>query len=1503
MAERKRRVNKWVLVVLVGIVVLIGVGVVWRYRGKISDTLFPKDPNVAETRGDKATEAGDYGKAVSAYGEAVKWYKEPEDNDRACVKLSRAYLDRATKGKDVSMTRRTESYRRAVGLLQGLMRRSPRCVAGRELLCDIFWGRTMLLSRGRPKAGLAAAWGAYIREATELLKIKPEDHEAYYRRGQAYYRSAQDKNDPQVQKADEDLRKAVALAKDKPDYWIELATFLLWQGKDEDAGKVYAEAIQALPKDRSRVRVVYAYYLRKHNESDKALQQLHLAIKEQPDETYGRLMLASFLRSERELDKAVAILEEARKVDETDFRVYGELAAIYLSQQKTDQAIQTLRDGLAAVKKRSEDPATTTQPEGSVVKTRLKVAKIQLTGMLGNSLMGEVESREKDTDTMFQEAKGCLKELEELAPNSSGRMKLSGRVALKEGESLEALRYLVQAHEAYRDAGAIDGKIASLLVRLYVLQGLRGKAEKVVDDVLAFQKTPHNWVLKARLQIDSREFEAAETSLREALRLDPRYGPAANLIFAIRAGRDGRGVPEQMRPTDDAMKVVADRAMVLAGQQKPEQGIALLEELHRKAPDNRTVILRLVEMYEATKSVDKAASLLKQAIAKNPDDEILKRMLKTLTASQDDRIAMRMADIDKMPDEFRRALARADFSRQLGKQEDFLKYLQAAAALKPDDAEVVSRQFQHVLAKSDWKTAEGYVEKAKRLNLDRCGGALFAAQLTHARQEYPKAIEHLRAALKTRSELKLARVLLGECYLRVGEVDKAEQEYDRAIRDDPAYGPAAKGLARVAELKGNLPDHARWITRAHQLMPWDAVVREQYLTVIEERGNPQEIIRQREDILKRNPNDMQNCLRLAGLYEDGRIRRLAEAEALYRKIYQNQSLERRVRTRIMCGFLARQKRHAEVNSIYDAYLSDNIGVDSKVRAYIDYGWLLGEHSEALAVSAFKKAIALKKDEPTGYGALGQFLAGKKRWAEAADAMARYVQLRPEDRGARSNLAAYETEAGRFERAMAQADKLIADDPSDPVAHTLRGYVLLKEGNPDEAEKSFTKALAIDPNHAAALSNRAQVHRLRGEPARAKRDLTEARRMSKDPAIAMRLGRLHQQLGETTAARRVYRAVLREYPDLNEAIVALADIYARERDWAAYDKLIIDAIKRNPDNPRHYLDRARGLRVQGQMRQAIEATTHALALAPDSVDVLTAHLLTLVSAKEYKQVLDVSRPYAKKKEFATVVAAISARALVALNEPAKAEGLFKAALKYAKPGQLRGVVAQMRTAYGNTCAEKLKAWLSVKPKSCMLRLHLGNLYYEAKQWQQAVKTYQEGVSLAATPAETANAWTRVGLVYLVSGEGIEDLRKAEAAYKKARQSQPDNLQALNNLAYLYSTTELKNMTEAEKFAKLAFDAAPGHPDVIDTYAWILALRERPAQAERLLNRAIQIGGSTEMLLYHLGWVYEHTGRPAQARTQYQEAQKLAAKSDDKKLKKDIEDGLKRLTAKEAGGGGK
>ncbi|KKK51237.1 hypothetical protein LCGC14_3116960, partial [marine sediment metagenome] len=341
------------------------------------------------------------------------------------------------------------------------------------------------------------------------------------------------------------------------------------------------------------------------------------------------------------------------------------------------------------------------------------------------------------------------------------------------------------------------------------------------DDVLAFQKTPHNWVLKAKLQIDSREFEAAETSLREALRLDPRYGPAANLIFAIRAGRDGRGVPEQMRPTDDAVKVVADRAMVLAGQQRPGQARALLEELYRKAPDNRTVMLRLVQMYEATKSVDKATSLLKQAIARSPDDEVLKRMLKTLTASQDDRIAMRMADLDKISDEFRRALAKADFSRQLGKQEDFLKYLQAATALKPDDAAVVSRQFQHVLAKSDWKAAEGYVEKAKRLNLDRCGGALFAAQLAQARQEYPKAIEHFQVALKTRSELKVARVLLGDCYLRVGEVDKAGQEYGRAIRDDPAYGLAAKGLARVAELKGDLADHARWITRAHQLMPWD----------------------------------------------------------------------------------------------------------------------------------------------------------------------------------------------------------------------------------------------------------------------------------------------------------------------------------------------------------------------------------------------------------------------------------------------------------------------------------------------------------------------------------------------------------------------------------------------------------------------------------------------------------------------------------------------------------
>jgi len=73
---KKKRINKVVLLIMAGLVVLTALGVGWHFRHPIKDFFFPKDAAVIEKQGDTAYEAEEYRKALIRYRHATYWYEK-----------------------------------------------------------------------------------------------------------------------------------------------------------------------------------------------------------------------------------------------------------------------------------------------------------------------------------------------------------------------------------------------------------------------------------------------------------------------------------------------------------------------------------------------------------------------------------------------------------------------------------------------------------------------------------------------------------------------------------------------------------------------------------------------------------------------------------------------------------------------------------------------------------------------------------------------------------------------------------------------------------------------------------------------------------------------------------------------------------------------------------------------------------------------------------------------------------------------------------------------------------------------------------------------------------------------------------------------------------------------------------------------------------------------------------------------------------------------------------
>lgn len=89
-------------------------------------------------------------------------------------------------------------------------------------------------------------------------------------------------------------------------------------------------------------------------------------------------------------------------------------------------------------------------------------------------------------------------------------------------------------------------------------------------------------------------------------------------------------------------------------------------------------------------------------------------------------------------------------------------------------------------------------------------------------------------------------------------------------------------------------------------------------------------------------------------------------------------------------------------------------------------------------------------------------------------------------------------------------------------------------------------------------------------------------------------------------------------------------------------------------------------------------------------------------------------------------------------------------------------------------------------------------------------------------------------------------EAIARYETILEIAPDNIIALNNMAWIFDE---KNDDRAADYARRAYEAAPGRPEVVDTYGWIMLRKGNHEQAVALLSKAMGGAPDNPDIRYH------------------------------------------------------
>lgn len=138
-------------------------------------------------------------------------------------------------------------------------------------------------------------------------------------------------------------------------------------------------------------------------------------------------------------------------------------------------------------------------------------------------------------------------------------------------------------------------------------------------------------------------------------------------------------------------------------------------------------------------------------------------------------------------------------------------------------------------------------------------------------------------------------------------------------------------------------------------------------------------------------------------------------------------------------------------------------------------------------------------------------------------------------------------------------------------------------------------------------------------------------------------------------------------------------------------------------------------------------------------------------------------------------------------------------------------------------------------------------------------------------------------YAIMGDILHEKGKsteAYAAYDSCLQWKPDNISCLNNYAYFLSEED-KDLDKAERMSKKTIDEEPENPTYLDTYAWILFKQQRYEEAQKYIDKVLELSPSPDAtLLEHAGDIYSKTGNTEEAVAFWKKA--LEGKSKNAKL---------------------
>ena len=765
-------------------------------------------------------------------------------------------------------------------------------------------------------------------------------------------------------------------------------------------------------------------------------------------------------------------------------------------------------------------------------------------------------------------------------------------------------------------------------------------------------------------------------------------------------------------------------------------------------------------------------------------------------------------------------------------------------------ASILALRGQAFLGKRNIEQAEQAFEQSLTLdpNQQKAAVGLVRVIFASGREEEGKA--KLDELLVKYPDNLQALIMRGEYYRRSGQLESAFKDFDKALEIDPSNTQALLGRVVINLHQRQFEPAAEDLAKLEKVAPGSPIVLYLQGVYAFQRGNLEQAEARLHKVLELVPSHPQSQL----LYG---ATKFALGEVVLADEYLTRALAalpgNLPAIKLTAAARIKMKQTDRAIEILEPAMVQHPD-DAQLLAMLGNAYLqMGQFEQGSEL--LSRAVELSPDLATLRTQLAFGLLAQGNTGEAITELQSAVDLGQDLMQADILLVLSHLRNKEVEKALEASLALEKRMPDNPVPVNLSGLAYLASSDREKARAKFEKALVLDPKFVTAEIN---------------------------------LARMEISSGQLKAAEGRFLSALDRDPGNLNAMIGMAALAEQSGDREKVYEWLEKAREANPESSKPGLLLTQAFLTDGDKLKALSAASELASNFPDQETVSRVLGTAQLTAGESNSAAVTFRRLAEKWPTAQNLTLLAGAELAVGNQDAARSNLQQALEN--QPGFLPAQVAMVRLDlsdrnYGDalTRAEQIQ---SDFPKLGIGYELAGLAFIAQNRFEAAIAAIAEAYRLQPTAKlaidlarlqgargdkgkslvqvedwlknHPEDARTRVAYAMMLQGMGRED--EAIVHYDRSLKGLPDNIAALNNLAWLY---QVRGDRRAVDLAKRAYELAPRRPEVMDTYGWAMFNLGSPEKGLRMLQEALVLAPDHPEIGFHVGYALHKSGRDKEA----------------------------------------